>query len=153
MAGSEPETRGASTADGYLFLTGRLKEIINRGGEKIAPKEVDEVLRSTRPSLRPWPLPCRIRRSARTLPRLCLEAGCSHRERDRRDSPPRGLRTSRFQDELLIVDEIPKGPTGKLQRIGLADKLADQLARKGRPSSSHRKRSSRSNWAKSGGRC
>ena len=30
--------------DGYLFLTGRVREIINRGGEKIAPQEVDEVL-------------------------------------------------------------------------------------------------------------
>ncbi len=31
-------------AEGYLSLTGRLKEIINRGGEKIAPREVDDVL-------------------------------------------------------------------------------------------------------------
>src|SRR5258708_23300436 len=30
--------------DGYLFLAGRVREIINRGGEKIAPQEVDEVL-------------------------------------------------------------------------------------------------------------
>ena len=30
--------------DGFLKITGRLKEIINRGGEKIAPMEVDEVL-------------------------------------------------------------------------------------------------------------
>src|SRR4051812_23922445 len=30
--------------DGYLFLTGRVKEIINRGGEKIAPREIDDVL-------------------------------------------------------------------------------------------------------------
>ena len=31
-------------ADGYVSLTGRLKEIINRGGEKISPREVDEIL-------------------------------------------------------------------------------------------------------------
>ena len=36
--------QGRFDRDGYLYLTGRLKEIINRGGEKIAPKEVDEVL-------------------------------------------------------------------------------------------------------------
>ena len=36
--------QGRFDGDGYLFLTGRLKEIINRGGEKIAPREVDEVL-------------------------------------------------------------------------------------------------------------
>jgi acyl-CoA synthetase (AMP-forming)/AMP-acid ligase II len=31
-------------AEGYLSLTGRLKEIINRGGEKVSPREVDEIL-------------------------------------------------------------------------------------------------------------
>src|SRR3546814_20226724 len=31
-------------ADGYIRITGRIKEIINRGGEKVAPREVDEVL-------------------------------------------------------------------------------------------------------------
>ncbi len=37
---------GRTDADGYLFLTGRIKEIINRGGEKISPAAVDEVLQS-----------------------------------------------------------------------------------------------------------
>ncbi|MES1150579.1 MAG: AMP-binding protein, partial [Dongia sp.] len=36
--------QGIMDADGYLSLTGRLKEIINRGGEKIAPREVDDVI-------------------------------------------------------------------------------------------------------------
>ena len=31
-------------ADGYLSITGRLKEIINRGGEKVSPREIDEIL-------------------------------------------------------------------------------------------------------------
>ena len=44
MAGSAPATRARSTPPGYLRLTGRLKELINRGGEKISPLEVDEVL-------------------------------------------------------------------------------------------------------------
>lgn len=38
--------QGRFDADGYLFLTGRIKEIINRGGEKISPWEVDEIARS-----------------------------------------------------------------------------------------------------------
>ena len=36
--------QGYLDADGYLLLTGRLKEMINRGGEKISPREIDEVL-------------------------------------------------------------------------------------------------------------
>jgi acyl-CoA synthetase (AMP-forming)/AMP-acid ligase II len=36
--------QGFLDADGYLTLTGRIKELINRGGEKIAPREIDEVL-------------------------------------------------------------------------------------------------------------
>ncbi|MEK8146416.1 AMP-binding protein [Streptomyces sp. M10(2022)] len=41
--------------DGYLFITGRLKEIINRGGTKVSPVEVDEVLSPTPRSWRPRP--------------------------------------------------------------------------------------------------
>jgi acyl-CoA synthetase (AMP-forming)/AMP-acid ligase II len=36
--------QGYLDSDGYVFLTGRLKEIINRGGEKISPKEVEDIL-------------------------------------------------------------------------------------------------------------
>jgi len=36
--------RGKKSADGYVTLVGRLKELINRGGEKISPVEIDEVL-------------------------------------------------------------------------------------------------------------
>jgi len=36
--------QGILDGEGYLILTGRLKEMINRGGEKIGPREIDEVL-------------------------------------------------------------------------------------------------------------
>ena len=39
---------GAIDHDGYLFLTGRIKNIINRGGEKISPEHVEEVLAGCR---------------------------------------------------------------------------------------------------------
>jgi acyl-CoA synthetase (AMP-forming)/AMP-acid ligase II len=38
--------QGFLDSDGYLTLTGRIKELINRGGEKIGPREIDEVLLS-----------------------------------------------------------------------------------------------------------
>jgi acyl-CoA synthetase (AMP-forming)/AMP-acid ligase II len=40
--------QGYNDEDGYLFLTGRLKELINRGGEKIAPREIEEAARASR---------------------------------------------------------------------------------------------------------
>ena len=42
--GSAPATKGASTRTATCIITGRLKEIINRGGEKVAPREIDEAL-------------------------------------------------------------------------------------------------------------
>jgi oxalate---CoA ligase len=50
-AGSAPATRATWTTDGYLTITGRIKEIINRGGEKVSPREVDDVLMEHPP----WP--------------------------------------------------------------------------------------------------
>ena len=56
--------------------------------------------------------------------------GSRDRDRDRANSPATRLADFKVPRQIVIVDEIPKGPTGKLQRIGLADKLADMLAQK-----------------------
>src|SRR5207244_13042328 len=44
VSGFKTGELGFFDSDGYLFLTGRIREMINRGGEKIAPQEVEEVL-------------------------------------------------------------------------------------------------------------
>jgi acyl-CoA synthetase (AMP-forming)/AMP-acid ligase II/serine acetyltransferase/acyl carrier protein len=117
--------------DGYLYLTGRLKEIINRGGEKVAPKEVDEIL-SQHPAVAqaiafavPHPTLGEDVAAA-----IVLKANASVAESDIVEFCAERLADFKVPKQLLIVDEIPEGPTGKLQRIGLADKLADQLASK-----------------------
>lgn len=120
--------QGRFDSDGYLYLTGRLKEIINRGGEKIAPKEVDEVLCEHEAVAQavtfavPHP----------TLGEDVAAAVVLKRNATVSESEILGFAAARLADfktpkRLLIVDEIPKGSTGKLQRIGLADKLADKL--------------------------
>jgi acyl-CoA synthetase (AMP-forming)/AMP-acid ligase II/acetyltransferase-like isoleucine patch superfamily enzyme/acyl carrier protein len=123
--------QGRFDNDGYLFLTGRLKEIINRGGEKIAPKEVDEVL-TQHPAVAqaiafavPHPTLGEDVAAAITLKKHAVvsESELIHFAAAR-------LAEFKVPRQVLIVDEIPKGPTGKPQRIGLADKLADQLASK-----------------------
>jgi acyl-CoA synthetase (AMP-forming)/AMP-acid ligase II/aryl carrier-like protein len=116
--------QGALDADGYLTLTGRLKEIINRGGEKISPREVDEVLLA-------HPVVAQAVTFAVPDARLgedvgaavVLRNGNKVTERELREFAARRLADFKVPRVVVFVDEIPKGPTGKLQRIGLAGKL------------------------------
>jgi acyl-CoA synthetase (AMP-forming)/AMP-acid ligase II len=110
--------------DGYLSITGRLKEIINRGGEKIAPREVDEVLMDQDAVAQAVTF-------AVAHPKLGEEVGAavvlgegkSADEQELKDFVSVRLADFKVPRKLVILDEIPKGATGKLQRIGLAKKL------------------------------
>ncbi len=62
--------QGRLDDEGYLYLTGRIKELINRGGEKIAPREIDEALLRIPTSPRRWRSRCPIRRWGKTSGRL-----------------------------------------------------------------------------------
>jgi acyl-CoA synthetase (AMP-forming)/AMP-acid ligase II len=116
--------KGRFDADGYLTVIGRLKEIINRGGEKIAPGEVDNVLQD-------HPAVAQVVTFAIAHPKLGEDVAAAivlHPGRDATDKEIRGFageRLARFKvpRTIVFVDEIPKGNTGKLQRIGLAAKL------------------------------
>jgi acyl-CoA synthetase (AMP-forming)/AMP-acid ligase II len=116
--------QGVMDAKGYLRLTGRLKEIINRGGEKISPREVDEVLLD-------HPAVAQVVTFAVPHPMLgedvaaavVLKAGAEATERDLRKYAGERLADMKVPRKILFVEEIPKGATGKLQRIGLAAKL------------------------------
>ncbi|MEZ5666150.1 MAG: acyl--CoA ligase [Alphaproteobacteria bacterium] len=118
--------QGVLDAEGYLSITGRLKEMINRGGEKIAPREVDEVLMD-------HPAVAQAVTFAVPHDKLGEEvAAAVVLKADAADAPDaqalRAFVAQRLADfkvprTVLIVDEIPKGPTGKLQRIGLAKVL------------------------------
>jgi acyl-CoA synthetase (AMP-forming)/AMP-acid ligase II len=113
---------------GYLFITGRIKEIINRGGEKIAPREVDEALLD-------HPAVAQAVTFAVPHPTLgedvaaavVLREGAAATEAELREVAFASLADFKVPSQVIIVDQVPKGPTGKLQRIGLYDKLADQL--------------------------
>lgn len=120
--------QGFFDTDGYFFITGRIKEIINRGGEKIAPREIDEVLMDH---------PAVAQAVAFAVPHstlgedvaaaVVLRESVSATERELREFAFGRLADYKIPSRVLIVDEIPKGPTGKLQRIGLAEKLATEL--------------------------
>ena len=110
--------------DGYLFLTGRLKEQINRGGEKISPLEVDEIL------LR-HPAVAEAVTFAIPHDKLGEEVGAAVvlvegqvvSEAELREFLRAQLAPFKVPKQIVLVTEIPKGATGKIQRIGLAGRL------------------------------
>ena len=110
--------------DGYLFLTGRLKEIINRGGEKVSPREIDEVL-LRHPAIEQavaFAMP-HDRLGEEVAAAVVLADGATLDERAVRAYAAEHLADFKVPRRVVTVDEIPKGPTGKLQRIGLAKQL------------------------------
>lgn len=115
---------GMLDEEGYLFLTGRLKEQINRGGEKISPIEIDEVL------LR-HPAVAEAVTFAIPHDKLGEEVGAvvvvadgeTSTEDDLRAYLGEHLASFKVPRRIVFVSEIPKGATGKVQRIGLAAKL------------------------------
>ena len=115
---------GRLDADGYLFLTGRLKEIINRGGEKISPREVDEALLAHEAIAQcvafavPHP-----RLGEEVAAAVVPAAGAALTEREVREFAAQRLAAHKTPRRVVFLDELPKGPTGKLQRIGLAERL------------------------------
>ena len=116
--------QGVLDAEGYLSITGRLKEIINRGGEKISPREVDEVLMD-HPAVAQvvcFGIP-HDKLGEEVGAAVVLREGMSATEKELRDYTATRLADFKVPRKILLMDEIPKGSTGKLQRIGMAQKL------------------------------
>ena len=115
---------GIFDKDGYLRITGRLKEIINRGGEKISPKEIDEILMEHEYIQQAVAFSVPHEKLGEDLyAAVILRDNNSINENELKDYCRKRLTQFKIPKKILIVDEIPKGATGKLQRIGLHEKL------------------------------
>jgi amino acid adenylation domain-containing protein len=115
---------GKLDRDGYLFITGRIKEIINRGGQKISPREIDEVL-CTHPAVAnavAFAVPDR-RLGEDVAAAVVLRPGHAASEIEIRNHAANRIADYKVPRRIVFLDELPKGPTGKLQRIGLATQL------------------------------
>ncbi len=116
--------QGVLDADGYLSLTGRLKEIINRGGEKISPREIDEILMD-HPAVAQvvcFGMP-HAKLGEEVAAVVVLREGASVSERELQAFCGERVADFKVPKKVLFMAEIPKGATGKLQRIGLAARL------------------------------
>lgn len=119
--------QGVVDADGYLRLTGRIKELINRGGEKIAPREIDDVLLA-HPAVAeavafgmPHPVWGEVVAAAVVLGQPVAEAELLAWCRDR-------LAGFKCPAQLHMVEAIPRTATGKIQRLSLAARFATERA-------------------------
>lgn len=116
--------QGVKDNDGYVSLTGRLKEIIIRGGEKISPREVDEALMDHPAVLQvvTFAIP-HEKLGEDVAAAVVLREGVIATEGEIRAFLSERLAAFKTPRKIIFLDEIPKGVTGKLQRIGLAQKL------------------------------
>jgi acyl-CoA synthetase (AMP-forming)/AMP-acid ligase II len=116
--------QGVMDADGYVSITGRLKEIINRGGEKISPREVDEIIME-HPAVHQcvtFGMPHDML-GEDVAAAIVLKQGAEATDKELRQFAATRLADFKVPRKILILPEIPVGATGKLQRIGLAQKL------------------------------
>ena len=122
MAGWRPATSAICDAEGFYFITGRTKELIIKGGENIAPREIDEALLRHPAVLEAVAVGVPDRAYGQEIaafvvvkPDVALSAAdlSAHCLRELgRYKTPRYLR---------FVADLPKGPSGKVQRMKLAD--------------------------------
>jgi len=116
--------QGTIDEEGYLRITGRLKELINRGGEKVSPLEVDEIVMD-HPAVAQvvtFAMP-HDKLGEEVAAAIVLREGQTATEREIRDFAAKRLSDYKVPRKVVFLAEIPKGATGKLQRIGLAEKL------------------------------
>jgi len=144
MAGYEddPETTAASfrggwfrtgdlghlDADGFLFITGRLKDVINRGGEKIAPREIDEVLLA-HPAVREavtFGIPHRTL-GEDVAAVVVLAEGSAATPGDLRRFAAERVSAFKVPRQIVLLTEIPRGLTGKPDRAALERAVAAKV--------------------------
>ncbi len=118
--------------EGFLFVTGRIKDIINRGGEKVLPQEIDEVL-STHPSILeamafgvPHPTLGEAVAAA-----VVLKPAAPVTATELRQFAADRLADFKVPGRIIFVNSIPKGPTGKARRALLAEQFREQASLNG----------------------
>jgi acyl carrier protein len=120
--------QGYLDGSGYLTITGRLKEIINRGGEKISPREIDEALvEHPGVALATAFMVPHSTLGEDIVAAVVLHPGTTVTPEELRSFLFETLTDYKVPSRILLLDAIPKGSTGKIQRLTLAEKLEKHL--------------------------
>jgi acyl-CoA synthetase (AMP-forming)/AMP-acid ligase II len=117
---------GHMDADGYLYVTGRRKELIIKGGENIAPREIDEALLLHAEVLEAaaFAVPC-ANYGQRVEAAVRLTDGGTVGEAELLALCRAQVGPFKAPDRVHILDDLPKGPSGKVQRMKLAEMIAE----------------------------
>lgn len=115
---------GRFDADGHLFITGRLKEMLIISGENVFPREIEEVL-ERHPGVRAAAVVGSVDPSRGEVPVAFAEAmeGATLEANALRNFARAHLPLARVPRDIHIVDALPRNPTGKVQRRVLAERL------------------------------
>jgi len=116
---------GRMDEDGYVFITGRLKELIIKGGENIAPREVDEALYAHPAVIEAAAFACACPTYGQRV-EAAVAVDASAKVSEAELLALCGKRLGRFKspDRIHFLAELPKGPSGKIQRLRLAEMFA-----------------------------
>jgi acyl-CoA synthetase (AMP-forming)/AMP-acid ligase II len=115
--------QGKLDAEGYLKLTGRLKELINRGGEKISPLEVDDVLLRHPVVAEAIAFAVPHKTLGEDIHAAVVLKELTVTEKELRDHCAQSLAEFKVPRQIHVLSELPRGATGKLQRLKMAELL------------------------------
>jgi len=112
---------GRKDADGYLYITGRLKELIIKGGENIAPREIDDALYQHKDVVEAaaFAQPC-DNFGQRVEAAVSIKAHSLLSESDLLELCINSVGKFKCPDKIHFLEELPKGPSGKIQRAKIA---------------------------------
>ena len=114
--------------DGFVFLTGRIKEMINRGGEKIAPLEVDEVLMDHPAVAQALTFPVQDEKLGEEIAAaVVLRENAAAGAADLQAFAAGRLAAHKIPRRVIFLDEMPTGATGKFSRHKLSETFARNL--------------------------
>jgi len=110
--------------DGFFFITGRIKELIIKGGENIAPREIDEALYEHPAVLEAagFGIPD-TRYGQEVMACVALKQGADCDEQELASLLEQKLGAFKSPKRIYFLDDLPKGPSGKIQRLKLPEMI------------------------------